>query len=89
MVVNDPLMPKIGDYVKPKFNRNKFIEIYHKFNPRVDDINERGLVYDSLINKNHQLRAIHNRGNDLCSCHVDEELLGWIVPIQCLKRVKI
>lgn len=87
MQVQDPLTPEIGDYVKPRYNKDKFIEIFIKHNNINTDVIKS--IYNNLIERNYYINNFNIKYNDLCYCYVDEESLGWGVPIQCLKRVKV
>ena len=91
MIIQDPLMPKIGNIVKPRYNMDKFVETYSKYkNTRQNfDIALYKQIYDNLIRRNYCFINFSSKDSNLCCCHVDEESLGWIVPIQCLKRVKV
>lgn len=93
MVVNNPHNPKIGDYVKPRYNKEKFIETYIKF-MRLMRLNQNASLisfeemYSSLISKNFIFQSF-TYDNNLCKCFTNGESMGWVVPIQCLKRVKV
>lgn len=91
MVVNNPHNPKIGDYVKPRYNKEKFIENYIKFmrpnqNASLISFEE---MYSSLISKNFIFQSFTYDDDNLCDCFSYHETTGWVIPIQCLKRVKV
>lgn len=91
MVLNDPHEPQIGDIVKPRYNKDKFIETYIKFMRLNQNASLIAFeIYSSLISKNYIFQSFtYDDDDDLCDCFSYYETTGWAIPIQCLKRVKV
>lgn len=92
MLINDPHIPKIGDYVKPKYGREKFDKEYHNILSKHSSAEKFNLdlMYNLLMSG--EGKIIGPSGIEDCvyvKRNILEDNIGsYVVPLSLIRKYK-